>query len=111
MCRALCDGILTLCASVGNKRFQLCSRISHMNALFRIYGINIQIRVKVEYKVMYALRKLVAHSPNYFYSGIRNIYSLCFIELHFTVKYLKILSATQQYFYRKFVSPATIKLT
>jgi len=46
-----------------------------------------------------------------FYGGIRNIYSVCFIKLHVTVKHVKILSAAQQYFYKKFMSPATMKLT
>jgi len=54
----------------------------------------------------------MAHSSKlFFYSGIRAIYYVRFIELHVIVKYVNIFSAAQQYFYRKFMSPATTKLT
>jgi hypothetical protein len=53
---------------------------------------------------MYRQRNVLLRSPSHLTC------SLCIVELHVTVKNIKILSVAEKYSYGEFMSPATIKL-
>ena len=59
---------------------------------------------------MYVERNVVASSCDHFCGGNATMHSVSVVELHVTVKCIKILSVAQQCFSGKFLSPATKKI-
>jgi hypothetical protein len=60
---------------------------------------------------VYILRHSVKRSPKFCCSGKATVHSVCVVDQHVTVCYLKILIAAEQCLYGKCVSAATIKHT